>query len=152
MEHYKKIKEMLDEELRKVAHEGQLTAGTLETIDKLSHALKSVTTIMAMEEGGYSSDYMDEGASWNYSGRNSYARGRGSNARRDSMGRYSSRGNGSSYARGSQDGTRSNYNRGYSRDDSKEEMIESLEEMMQYASTEKERQAIRKCINQLEEE
>lgn len=97
------LEAMLCDELEKVAKKGELTAGTLETVDKLSHALKNIQKIIANyeeEEGGYSqasggrgrgrsgmNSYYD-GMSY---GDMSYARGR-RNARRDSMGRYSSRG------------------------------------------------------------
>ena len=69
---------------------GKLSAGDLDYIDKLTHALKSVkATIKMMEEEGYSGypywggSYADRGP---YHG-GSYAGRR--NARRDSMGRYS---------------------------------------------------------------
>jgi hypothetical protein len=77
------LREMLCEELDKITKKGELSAGSLDVVDKLTHSIKSIDTIIAMEDAGYSSD--------DYSIRgNSYARGRGSNARRDSMGRYSS--------------------------------------------------------------
>lgn len=76
---------------------GKISAGDLEYLDRLTHVLKSIKTTKAMmdaEEGGSH----DDGMGHNYSGRmythtmdGSYARGRGRNARRDSMGRYSSR-------------------------------------------------------------
>lgn len=89
---------------------GELSAGDIDYLDKLTHSLKSIKTTIAMmeaedEDGGYSergySRNMDGGSSYR-SGRSyrdgrtyphmggSYARGRGRNARRDSMGRYSS--------------------------------------------------------------
>lgn len=52
-----KLKDMLCDELDKIAEKGNLNAGTLETVDKLTHALKSVETIMAMEDTGYSNGY-----------------------------------------------------------------------------------------------
>lgn len=84
---------------------GKLTAGDLDYIDKLTHSLKSIKGVEAMEESGYSErgsyrgysregGMMRDGGSYrggSYRG-GSYARGRGSNARRDSMGRYSSDG------------------------------------------------------------
>lgn len=91
--------EILNEELAKRKNDarngGIKSMGDLEEIDKLTHALKSVKTIMAMEEGGYS--HADRGGSYGYNpntyyergyydGGNSYRRGR------DSMGRYSSEG------------------------------------------------------------
>lgn len=89
---------------------GELSAGDIDYLDKLTHSLKSIKTTIAMmeaedEDGGYSergySRNMDGGSSYR-GGRSyrdgrtyphmggSYARGRGRNARRDSMGRYSS--------------------------------------------------------------
>lgn len=74
---------------------GKMSSGDLEYIDKLTHALKSVKTTIAMaeaEDGGESGYYMprygyygaDNGS--NMRGGSSYARGR------DRMGRYTSRG------------------------------------------------------------
>lgn len=145
MEHIEELKEMLCDELDKIAKKGELTAGSLDTVDKLAHAIKSISTIMAME------DYSEEGSYYDgsYNDGTSYARGR--NARRDSMGRYSRRG---SYARGGQGGNRGGgnqggrSNRGYSGND---EFIDELQEMMNEASNEKERMAIRKVMEMMEE-
>lgn len=92
MEELYKLKEMLCDELESYGKKKELTAGSLDVIDKLSHALKSITTVIAMEEadGEYSNDYPMNGRSYrgsSYRG-SSYARGR-TNARRDSLGRYS---------------------------------------------------------------
>lgn len=116
----------LEEYSKKIEKTDGMSAGDLEAIDKLSHALKSIKTTIAMmeagEDGGYSGrfiprmggyyapgigmSYADDGRGGMMSGNrgansyengNSYARGRGSNARRDSMGRYS-RNDGYSYA------------------------------------------------------
>ena len=82
-------------------------------------------------------------------------RGRGRNAKRDSMGRYSSEGGsyegGSSYDdyseessyRGGQGG------RGYSRDDAKDHMMNKLGEMMSSAD-EEQRQILKDCMRKLE--
>lgn len=89
MANYERISEMLEDELDKIASSGKLTTSSLDVGDKAAHFLKSVKTIEAMEnaDDGYAYD--------SYSMRgmrgNSYARGRGSNAKRDSMGRYSTR-------------------------------------------------------------
>jgi hypothetical protein len=94
---YHKLSEMLEDELHKISSDGKLTTSALEVGDKTAHFLKSLKTIEAMEESeedGYSYDY---GYSrYPMMNRNSYARGRGSNARRDSRGRYSSRYDGNS--------------------------------------------------------
>ena len=120
---YYDLKDMLCRELEQVTNKGELSAGELDVVDKLTHSIKSIATIMAMEDSGYSNDDMQ--------GENSYAR------KRDSRGRYSR----DYYSR---DGR----SMGYSRDD-KARMIEQLEDMMQDAKSDMEREALRNCINQM---
>ena len=72
MQKMEELRDMLCEELDKITKKGELSAGSLDVVDKITHSIKSIDTIMAMN--GYSNGY---------SNRNSYAR------RRDSMGRYS---------------------------------------------------------------
>lgn len=99
------LKEMLCKELEEYGSKGDLSAGSLEIVDKLAHALKNLDKIIETkeEESGeeYSGAMYRRGGSYRYDDGmmtggsyrgGSYARGRGSNARRDSMGRYSSRG------------------------------------------------------------
>ena len=95
MEELYKLKDMLCEELESYGKKKELTAGSLDVVDKLSHALKSITTILAMEDEDeeYSNAMYPMGRTYRGS---SYARGR-RNAKRDSMGRYS-RNEGYSYA------------------------------------------------------
>jgi hypothetical protein len=105
--------EELEDYKKKIEKSDGMSAGDLEAVDKLSHALKSIKTTVAMmesqEEDGYSGHYMpywggmayaqgdNRGGSSNArggnpntrGGGNSNARGRGGNVRRDSMGRYS---------------------------------------------------------------
>ena len=152
-----KIKEMLMKELyeyeekAKKMNGGKLSAGDLETLHKLTDTVKNIDKIEMLEEDdGYSADgqYMGEGRIYG----TSYARGRGRNAKRDSMGRYSREGGmyhdgGSSYARGGMRDGRM----GYSRDSAKEHMIEKMEDMMEDAESPKEREAIRQCIMKLEQ-
>lgn len=110
---------------------GKLSGSDLEYIDRLTHAIKSIKTTIAMteaEDGGSYADGMQGGSygmypHWNYGG--SYARGR--NARRDSMGRYSSR--------------------GYSMDD---EMISELRDLMQNAPDERTRKEFERFIQKIE--
>lgn len=83
MDELYKLKDMLCEELEEIGGKGELTAGSLDTVDKLAHALKNIDKVIeTKEDEGYSGRYYDG------SYRGSYARGR-TNARRDSMGRYS---------------------------------------------------------------
>ena len=97
------LKEMLCKQLNDYGKKGELTAAVLERVDMLAHAVKNLDKIIDhMEESEYSGNmdgrsyggrsYRDGG----YDGGRSMARGRGSNARRDSMGRYASEG----YSRG----------------------------------------------------
>ena len=123
------LKEMLCDELDKITKKGELSAGSLDAVDKLTHSIKSIDTIIAME--GYSEDDMMN----NRGG--SYARGR----KRDSMGRYSR----DNYVRGS-------YNRGgYSRDEEIENLKMELHEILENAGSEEERKMIRRWIKQIEE-
>ena len=130
------LKEMLCNELEEVGKKGELTAGSLDTVDKLAHAIKNINKIIeSYEEEGYSGrdgSYERGGnRGGSYEG-GSFARGngrgRGSNARRDSMGRYSGE-------------------RGYSRD--AEDMIARLEDMLQEAPNDRVRQDMRNLVNSM---
>ena len=102
-----------NEKIRKAG--GELSAGEVEYLDKLTHAIKCVKTTIAMEEAkesgedgysrrGHSMAYGmshhdgSYGGDESYADGSSYARGR-RNAPRDSMGRYSGD-EGRSYAEG----------------------------------------------------
>lgn len=136
MRYIEDLKEMLCDELDKIASKGELTAGSLDTVDKLSHSLKSVLTIMAME--GYGDSYDD----WSYED-GSYERGgnrgggRSNRRNRDSMGRYTSR----SYARNGRS------RRMYSGDD----MEQKITELMNEADDPKVRQALQRALDKMEE-
>lgn len=124
------LKDMLCKEIDKIAKKGELSAGSLETVHKLTDTVKNIDKIMMLEDG-------DDGYS---------ERGR----RRDSMGRYSRDGGmmggwearggyghaynegGSSYDRGGGYGDMRG-GRGYSRDDGKDKMLHELGEMMEDA-------------------
>ena len=159
------LKDLLCAELEDYAEKGKksgkMSMGDLETIHKMTDTVKNILKIdMLEEESGYSEDgrYMGEGRIYGtsyesgYSERDgsSYARGRGRYAKRDSMGRYSSRGmsydEDMSYARGGRGGNRG----GYSRDDGKHYMMGELERLMEKASTHTEREALEKCMQALE--
>ena len=180
-----KIKEMLMKELyeyeekAKKMNGGKLSAGDLETLHKLTDTVKNIDKIEMLEgeDGEYSEagNWMADGRMYGtYDDGSSYARGRrgrGRNARRDNMGRYSreggyseegyseergrqggNMGGGSSYARGGRGGGRSSYAGGYSYGDAKDYMMDKMEEMMEMAETPKERQAIQRCMRELEQQ
>lgn len=149
----------LSEANEKIRKSGETLSGSdLDYVNKLTHAIKSAKTSIAMceaEDEGGSYDggggggsyrrgggYSREGGSYrggSYDGgggsyeSRSYARGRGRNARRDSMGRYSSRG----YSRD-----------GYSGDD---EMTSQLRELMEQAPDEQTRQDFQRLIHKMEQ-
>lgn len=133
------LKELLCKELDKISQKGELSAGTLETVHKLTDTIKNIDKIMMLEEDG---EYSRAGGDWE--ARGSYGRG---------MSR-----DGGSYARGgSYDDGGSYANRGkhyvrahYSRDDGKEYMMREMERIMGQAGTDEERNVIRRCMEQLE--
>ena len=108
---------------------GKMSSGDLEYLDRLTHAIKSVKTTIAMmeaEDEGESGYYMPHGNSYG-DGRmygNSYAR------RRDSMGRYMSRRGGMSYDDG---------------------MVEELRDLMDRAPDESTKREFRRLISKLEQ-
>ena len=148
------LKDLLCAELEDYAEKGKksgkMSMGDLESIHKLTDTVKNILKIDTLsDEMGYSEDghYMGEGRIYGTSyddgmhrdGGYSYARGR-RYAKRDSMGRYS-RDDGMSY-RGGMRG-------GYSREEGKEYMMESLEELMESTTKPAEKEALRRCMDAL---
>ena len=112
------LKEKLMKELTEYASQ-EMSAGSLEVIDRLAHAIKNICKIIeSAEEEGYSErGNSREGYSRNYSrNRYAYEGGQGGsyarNRRRDSMGRYSRE-------------------MGYSRTDGVEGLVAEIRSMMQ---------------------
>jgi len=103
---FEEMKELLSEELDKLTNKQEITLGRLETIDKLTHSIKSLATIIAMEEeqGGKSSrrsrNSYDNGGSYDDYSMDESMTG-ASGRHRDSMVRY---------ARDNYSGTRSKDN------------------------------------------
>lgn len=133
----------LDELERKADKDGKLSMSEIQYVDILAHAKKNLLKGEEMyeeTEGGYSK-YSGEGGS--------YARGRGRNARRDSMGRYSrERGGNRGYSR---ERGYSRYSRegNYSMDG--EEMVDELRELMDNAPDERTRAEMQKMISKMEQ-
>lgn len=120
---------------------GELSGSDLEYIQKLTHSMKSLKTIMAMLEA-------DDGFSRAGGNRNgnmggmSGARGRTGNVRRDSMGRFSR--DGSYYGRRWRDG-------GMSYDGARDELMEHVEELMGIAKDEPTRKMIERFKQELKD-
>lgn len=175
---FEDLKDTLKQELRALSKR-EMTKESLDTMYKLAESLKAVQTIEAMEksesgsssEPGYSMNQSmargSYGGSYNGGSYDSYNQG-GSNRGSYNRGSYNSydgsyegggsnRGSydsydGSSNARRGRDGDGDGRysERSYSRHSSKERMIQKLETMMEEASTAKEREAIMRCMEQLE--
>lgn len=142
MEYMYELKEKLCDELKEIAKKGELGAVDLEIVHKLTDTIKNIDKIEMLEDGdGYimdgdweargsyrGGDYSrrdyDDGSSNANRGMH-YVRGHYSRARRDSMGRYS-------------------------RDGAKDKMMHHLEEMMNSAGTEKDREMVRRFMSQME--
>lgn len=107
------LKDMLCEELDEIGKKGEMSAGDLETVHKLTDTIKNIDKITMLEENGYSrdEDYSRDG-DWSANMRGNYGRG-------------------SSYARRGQ-----HYVRGhYSRDDGRDSLIERMEDIMRGADS-----------------
>ena len=134
MKYLHELKEKLCDELEEIARKGELGAGDLEIIHKLTDTIKNLDKIEMLEDGGGYSQAGD----WEMEGRGSYERGSSYRGRkRDSMGRYS------------RDGRYGPTTRMYSRAEAKDDMMAKLEDMMGSAS-EQERTILRQAMDKLE--
>ena len=134
----------------------EMSLQELQKVQLMSDIVKNIDKIEMLEDDeGYSEDghYMGEGRIYG----TSYARGRGRNAKRDRMGRYSSD-DGMSYARDgrttNRGGMRDNMggsSYGMSYDGAKEHLMDKAEEMLEMAQDPKERKAIEKFMRELED-
>lgn len=142
------LKEMLMDELKEYGSKKDMSTGSLEVVDKLSHTIKNLCKIIedmedeqysmaneGMMQGGQSSrrggGRSNRGGSYeNRGGSYAYARGRGRNARRDSMGRYSNEG-------------------GYSQ--AAEDMVDELRDLMEDAPDERTKQEFQRFIKKIEQ-
>lgn len=133
-----KLMEYICDELENIerkSEKGKLSMAEVEYADKLAHLKKNLLRSEEIIDAGYSGDAgrdwsnvypMDRGTS--------FARGRGSQANRDSRGRYAS----------------DEYSRyGYARDS--RDMVEELREMMRSAPDERMRNEIQKTITRMEQ-
>ncbi len=78
------LKEKLIDELKEYGGK-ELSAGSLDVIDKLAHATKNLCKVLESADG----DYSEDGGYSRYGSRMPY--NRGASYRRDSRGRYASR-------------------------------------------------------------
>lgn len=136
------LKDMLFEELEEIGGKGELTAGSLETVEKLSTSIKNICEIMEdmEEEGEYS---MRRGGGGNYYSYEGGQGGGGGSRYSRRGGRYSREGRGGQGGGGSY----SRENRRYSR--AGEDMVMKLEEMMEQAPDESTRQELQRLVSKM---
>lgn len=133
MEYMHELKEKLCDELEEIARKGELGAGDLDIIHKLTDTIKNICKIDMLDDGGYSRD-------GDWMARGTYDRGHSYRGRkRDSMGRYSRDGR----MMPRRDG------RMYSMAEAKEELVDQIEDMMEGAN-QREKEILRRAMDQLE--
>lgn len=129
-----KAMDSIAESMKKLEKDPErLNADDSKYLDHLAHMVKSIKTIEAME--GYYDDESSGDGGWNYN-RPYYTSGNyygnsGARRMRDSMGRYTSRDN------------------GYSRDASRQKMVDKLSTLLDNTMSDSERQAISECIDKI---
>lgn len=129
-----KAMDSIAESMKKLEKDPErLNADDAKYLDHLAHMVKSIKTIEAME--GYYDDESSGDGGWNYN-RPYYTSGNyygnsGARRMRDSMGRYTSRDN------------------GYSRDASRQKMVDKLSTLLDDTMSDSERQAISECIDKI---
>lgn len=133
MEYMHELKEKLCDELEEIARKGELGAGDLDIVHKLTDTIKNICKIDMLDDGGYSRD-------GDWMARGTYDRGHSYRGRkRDSMGRYSREGR----MMPRRDG------RMYSMAEAKEELVDQIEDMMEGAN-QREKEILRRAMDQLE--
>lgn len=143
-ESYRKVRERLCREFDEIAAKPDMSIGDLEMLHKLTDTIKNIDKIeMLEEEGGssYGGDWEARGSYGNMGGQGgqSYR-----NQKRDGRGRYSNAGNtggGSNQGGGS-------YRNGVSYGE-ESGVHELLEDAMEMATSERERSAIRRAIEDI---
>ncbi len=158
-----KIKEMLIKELKEYEKKGNISVNSLDVIHKMTDTIKNIDKIQMLEEGGYSEamysrDYSERGGrgysrDGEWEARGSYDRG----SSYEGGSSYANRGK--HYVRGhySRDGysnedysERDDYSRRYSRDEGKDRIMQSFDEMLGEAKTPAEREKIKECMKIME--
>ena len=147
MEDYGKLKDMLCRELEEFARKEGIDPYDLETIHKLTDTIKNLDKIEMLEEDG---GYSQARGMGNRGGMRNYSRDGGQGGGYSQDGGYSyedSFGDNDGY---SQARRGQHYVRGhYSRDDGRDRMVNQLESLMHQAGNERDREAIRRLMDQM---
>lgn len=142
MKEFDRIKDMVYDELDEIGGQGQLSKESVCIIGELVDILKDIGTVEMFEEGFDVPENEYSLASEYHNGAYSQRRGSRGGSYNDGNS-YRSNGKmyyGSGYSRRS---------RGYSREDGKEHMIQKLEDLMNEAVNEQDRQSIQNLIHQM---
>lgn len=159
MEGLYRLKEMLCDELNEYGMKGEISAGTLDVVDKLAHAAKNLDKlIMSEEESEGNSEYYPMGGYGSYenggggSYRSEYGGGNSRGGRSYRGGSYGT-GGGNSYARGRGRYAKRDAMGRYSTDYSQasEDIISQLEDMKETAKDERTRSEIQKLIGKMQQ-
>ena len=118
------LKEKLMRELEDYSENGKFSKEDVESIKYIASAIDHICNIVEDSDEYSNMYYGEDDGSYARGGNRSYARGRGRNARRDAMGRYS----------------RAN-----------DDMVEQLRSMMQEAPDERTRQEFQRFITKVEQ-
>lgn len=122
------LKRLLCQELEEIAEKGEINAGSLEIVHKMTDTIKNLDKIMLLEEGGYSQRRYSRDDGWEAKGifGRSYDDGGNSYARR-----------GMHYVRGH-----------YSREDGRGRLTAELEDMIKNSSG-NDREIIQKALEEI---
>ncbi len=137
MQEFDNIKDMLYCEIDEISHHQKLDMNTVKVLGELMDILKDIGTVEMFEEGIAVPE--DE-----YSFASSYSR----NNVRNGYPRNNYEGN--SYRNGRYSRPNRGYRQSYSREDAKDHMIQKLATLMNEANDEKDREAIGRLIEQME--
>lgn len=137
----KELKEMLEDDVRKITKKGDITPDELNSVYKAVDIIKDVETIIAMREHG---DYSQDGSYGSYNSYNNMSNRASYNSYDGSYNSYARRGRD-----GDNDGRYNESRDNYSRHTDREQMIQKLEQMMQTAQNEEQKKAIRRCIEEM---
>ena len=121
------LRDMLCKELDEITRKGELGAGDLDIVHKLTDTIKNIDKIEMLEDDGYSQRRYSHDGDWESGTRDTYGRD-SSYARR-----------GTHYVRGH-----------YSRDGARENMKRQLREMLDDADDDTIRKAIQRCMDAVE--
>lgn len=156
------LRDMLMRELDECSQKGEISPNSLDVIDKLTHSVKSIDTILAMEEYGDYGEYNARRRDSRGRYMDGYNAGYNRNYSRDQYGEY-----GNDYGRDYNRGYNRSYNRDeygrdqygndysrrrYSRDEAQRELMDNLRDMEMSAASEEQKKMIRKWISQAEQD